>query len=106
MANSAANISINSTIFSTKLSSSILTNCSNTLLQQKLAASANNSNNTPDQRRHSSNKPIVNSVFLNQFPVKRKVTGYCECCKQRYDNLKQVFNLKFFFIKMKILIKI
>ena len=105
MANSAANISINSTIFSTKLSSSILTNCSNTLLQQKLAASANNSN-TPDQRRHSSNKPIVNSVFLNQFPVKRKVTGYCECCKQRYDNLKQVFNLKFFFIKMKILIKI
>ena len=95
MANSAANISISSTNFSNKLSSSILTNCSNTLLQQKLTVSANNSNNTPDQRRHSSNKLSLNSVFLNQFPVKRKVTGYCECCKQRYDNLKQVFSVNF-----------
>lgn len=27
-----------------------------------------------------------------QKQTKRKVTGYCECCKQRYDNLKQVCN--------------
>ncbi|CAF0745024.1 unnamed protein product [Brachionus calyciflorus] len=52
------------------------------------------------------NKPTNNRVFLNRASSfstnikpqlniqqanlpKKKPTGYCECCKQRYDNLKQ-----------------
>ena len=27
--------------------------------------------------------------MVNTANTKRKPTGYCECCKQRYDNLKQ-----------------
>jgi transcription initiation factor TFIID subunit TAF12 len=34
----------------------------------------------------TNNKSQLLAVNLN----KRKMTGYCECCKQRYENLKQV----------------
>lgn len=36
----------------------------------------------------ANNKNLVPNPNL---PAKKKPTGYCECCKLRYDNLKQVF---------------
>lgn len=82
----------------------VLTNCSNNSV---LKLKSNTNSNSMCSRRNSSNKLSLNSAFLNQFQTKRKAVGYCECCKQKFDNLKQVcLTLSVFFIKLWILINV
>ena len=84
----------------------VLLNCSNNYPSQSHSNSqrAVGPARIPQSRSHQSGlnlanknnlagpKPLGNNnnnlVQLNA--TKRKTTGYCECCKQRYDNLKQV----------------
>lgn len=40
--------------------------------------------------RNLKNGPNATNVDINS--KKRIMNGYCECCKQRYDNLKQVIS--------------
>ncbi len=43
------------------------------------------------------NRKTSNSVLASKKDTKKK-TGYCECCKQRYDNLKQVIFVQYYWI--------
>lgn len=47
-----------------------------------------NNNNSLNNTPGGGGKSVVNQFAQNKS-TKRKPTGYCECCKQRFDNLKQ-----------------
>ena len=57
---------------------------SSVLTSSKINASANITNKNNNNITNTANL-VLNPTVLN----KKKPTGYCECCKQRYENLKQ-----------------
>ncbi len=67
--------------------SNVLLNCSNNLSSNNVKNKISIFNghvNTPGKST-AANSRLITSTNAS----KRKPTGYCECCKQRYDNLKQ-----------------
>jgi hypothetical protein len=74
-------------LFKSPTSSTLISNSQNQKSQQH--QTINNNNNNSNKKvslvRKSSNKNLNINPML-----KKKTNGYCECCKQRFENLKQV----------------
>ncbi len=61
---------------------------SSVITSSKINPSTNvvtNKNNNSNATNNTASNLVLNPTALN----KKKPTGYCECCKQRYENLKQ-----------------
>ena len=91
-----------STVFlnSTQTTTATMTNIvQNSITSTNIRQTSNNQNISTIIRKSSNslknnNANNVSNLVMNPM-LKRKVNGYCECCKQRFDNLKQVYFFDF-----------
>ncbi len=68
--------------------SNVLLNCANKLSSNNVKSKISMFNNNNTSHANTPGKP-GSRLVASTNASKRKPTGYCECCKQRYENLKQ-----------------
>ncbi len=85
----------NKNVFKPPTSSTLISSASQTLNKtvkspSSVLASAKISTNVPTKNNNNAANTNTGNLVLNPTTLnKKKPTGYCECCKQRYENLKQ-----------------